>query len=366
VREILNELWAWSRAGHDLALATVVRTVGSSPRPVGSKMLMSARGDVAGSVSGGCVEGAVLEVAEQVMKTGRPRHLRFGVADEEAWAVGLSCGGTIQVFVERVESEGSDGGPSVHGLAERVGDGARGVVVTRVGFAEDQGVAGDSLVEDLHGGARLLIDAEGLVHGSLGSASLDAAARREASRRQGAAGKEGGSGLSKVEGVQLFFEVLAPRPRLIIVGAVHIAISLARLARELDFSVTVVDARDRFATRARFPDVEQLLVGWPGEVMDTLELDDASHVVVITHDAKLDNPALRAALSRPVPYVGALGSRRTHERRLAALRDDGVDEVELARIHAPIGLEIGARTPAEIALATMAQIVAVRRGVSSQ
>ncbi len=365
MREILKELEAWSGAGNDLALATVVRTVGSSPRPVGSKMLMSARGDLAGSVSGGCVEGAVLEVAEQVMETGRPRHLRFGVADEEAWAVGLSCGGTIQVFLERVGSAGLDTGPSVHDLAGLAAAGARGVVVTRVGLAEDQGGTAESVAGDPNGGARLHIDSEGSVQGSLGSVSLDAAARREASRRQQTAGKGGGSGLSEVEGVQLFFEILAPRPRLVIVGAVHIAISLARLAREMDFSVTVVDARDRFATRERFPDVEELLVGWPGEVMEELELDDASHVVVITHDPKLDNPALRVALSRPVPYVGALGSRRTHERRLGALRSDGVGEAELARIHAPIGLDIGARTPAEIALATMAQIVAVRRGAST-
>jgi xanthine dehydrogenase accessory factor len=207
-------------------------------------------------------------------------------------------------------------------------------------------------------GAKMLVTADGKTEGGFGDPTLDEAARAFALRSLAA----GESGTLEAEGTRIFVEVHAPAPRLVVVGAVHITVTLVRLAREMGFQVVVCDARSRFATPERFPDVDELILGWPNEVLPRLHLDEASYVVVVTHDAKLDNPALVAALRSPAPYVGALGSKRTHARRVAALREEGVTEEDLARIHAPIGLEIGAASPQEIALAIMAEIVAVRRG----
>jgi len=207
-------------------------------------------------------------------------------------------------------------------------------------------------------GDKLLLGRSGVVVGTLGDPDLDAAVRDQADRLLEA----GSSGTVEVGDERIFVEVRLPPPRIVIVGAVHIAATLGRLARELGFRVVVSDARGRFATPERFPDVDELILGWPNEVLPRLALDEFSYVVVITHDEKLDNPALLAALRSPAPYVGALGSRRTHARRVTALREAGASDVDIARIHAPIGLDIGARTPQEIALATLSQIVAVRNG----
>jgi xanthine dehydrogenase accessory factor len=210
-------------------------------------------------------------------------------------------------------------------------------------------------------GSKLLLSRAGVLDGTLGSPEVD----REIELRARELFAAGRSDSVRVAGRRVFIEVHLPPPRLVVVGAVHIASSLARFARELGFRVVVSDARGRFATEDRFPDVDELILGWPNEVLPRLGLDEFSYVVVITHDAKLDNPALLAALRSPAPYVGALGSRRTHDRRVTALREAGVTEEEISRIHAPIGLDIGARTPEEIALATMAEIVAVRNGAVS-
>jgi len=207
-------------------------------------------------------------------------------------------------------------------------------------------------------GSKMLVTPDGKAEGGFGDPTLDEAARAFALRSLAA----GESGTLEAEGARIFVEVHAPFPRLVVVGAVHITVTLVRLAREMGFQVVVCDARSRFATPERFPDVDELILGWPNEVLPLLHLDEASYVVVVTHDAKLDNPALAAALRSPAPYIGALGSKRTHARRVAALREEGVSESDLARIHAPIGLEIGAASPQEIALAIMAEIVAVRRG----
>jgi xanthine dehydrogenase accessory factor len=211
-------------------------------------------------------------------------------------------------------------------------------------------------------GAKMLVTPDGKAEGGFGDPTLDEAVRAFALRGLAA----GESGTLEAEGARIFVEVHAPAPRLVVVGAVHITVTLARLAREMGFQVVVCDARSRFATPERFPDVDELILGWPNEVLPRLHLDEASYVVVVTHDAKLDNPALVAALRSPAPYVGALGSKRTHARRTAALREEGVAEADLARIHAPIGLEIGAASPQEIALAIMAEIVAVRRGARGE
>jgi xanthine dehydrogenase accessory factor len=229
---------------------------------------------------------------------------------------------------------------------------ARGKALRPVAMATV--VAGPSEI-----GSKLLLDRSGICGGSLGSAGLDEAVRD----RTADFFEDRSSGTVEVGDTRVFIEVRLPPPRIVIVGAVHIAATLGRLARELGFRVVVSDARGRFATPERFPDVDELILGWPNEVLPRLELDEFSYVVVITHDAKLDNPALLAALSSPAPYVGALGSRRTHARRVKALQEAGASEADIRRIHAPIGLEIGARTPEEIALATLAEIVSVRNGI---
>jgi len=209
-------------------------------------------------------------------------------------------------------------------------------------------------------GVKMLLDPDGNTQGSLGSTELDAAARGFAESLL----RERRSASLDVRGSRIFVEVHLPSPRLIIIGAVHIAVTLGRLARELGFRVVVCDARGRFATPERFPDVDDLILGWPSEIIPKLDLDEFSYVVVVTHDEKLDNPALQAALASPAPYVGALGSKKTHMRRIAALRQAGVGEPDLERIHSPIGLDIDARTPHEIALATLAEVVAVRNRAS--
>ncbi len=347
--EVLDSLDAWSARGDRAALATVVRTVGSSPRPVGARMAVSASERMVGSVSGGCVEGAVSEEALEVLRTGAPRLLTFGVADEEAWAVGLSCGGTIEVFVEPAPAPGHD--LAFAAFRDALDRGRPGALVTRI--------SGEAI------GARMFVGtgdggSPAQQAGTLGDRELDGRLTAVASR--GLA--EGRSALVEEGGDRYFVEVHLPPPRLVIVGAVHIAITLGRIARELGFRVVVTDARGRFATPERFPDVDELILGWPHEVLPRLALDRWSHVVVITHDAKIDNPALLAALRSPAPYIGALGSRRTHARRVEALRANGATDEEIARIRTPIGLDIGARTPQEIALATMAEIVAVRNGAA--
>lgn len=210
--------------------------------------------------------------------------------------------------------------------------------------------------DDALTGTRMLLDRSGPLDGGFGTASMDAAVASTVDRAFGAARSE----MVEVEGRRVFVEIFLPPPRLIVVGAVHITSTLTRLAHEVGFRVVVCDARDRFATPERFPEVDELILGWPSEVLSQLELDDQSYVVVVTHDAKLDNPALVAALASPAPYVGALGSRRTHARRAAALEEAGVSADDLARIHAPIGLDIGASTPQEIALSIIAEVVSAR------
>jgi len=347
LNEVLSTVERWLSEEECVAVATVTRTVGSSPRPIGARMAVTASEKMVGSVSGGCVEGAVSEEALEVIRTGKPTLLTFGVADEEAWAVGLSCGGTIEVFVEPVRdtAEASGADPTFGDFVDAIRGGRPAVLATRV--------EGDARV-----GARMLVDPAGESKGSLGDAEFDRRMMEQALELL----HGGRSEVIESNGEMIFFEVHHPAPRLVIVGAVHIAVTLGRIARELGFRVVVTDARDRFATSDRFPDVDELVLGWPNEVLPKLELDAYSYVVVITHDAKFDNPALLTALQSPAPYVGALGSKRTHARRVQALRESGLAEELIERIHAPIGLDIGARTPQEIALATMAEIVAVRNG----
>jgi xanthine dehydrogenase accessory factor len=327
--ELFDRIAAWRQAGKRIALATVIGTWGSSPRPAGSHLAADEAGEFVGSVSGGCVEPAVIGEARSVIADGIPRRLEFGVSDEQAWEVGLACGGHIEVFVECLDSDP--------------------VVVDRIQAArsENRPIAVVTRVRD---GARMTWEA----NRADGALALDDARIAEV-RSMLAAGR---SGLLAGEGERLFVRSYASAPRLMIVGAVHIGQALAAMAAMTGFDVTVIDPRRAFAAADRFPGV-RLNGEWPDEALDRLGIDEATAVVTLTHDPKLDDPALAAALASPAFYIGALGSRRTHAKRLERLAQAGLSEAS-ARIHAPVGLDLGGRAPAEIAVAILAQIIQAR------
>jgi len=321
---------------------------------------------MAGSVSGGCVEAAVYEEAMGVLRDGRPRLLRYGVSDETAWEVGLACGGTIEVFVEVLAGELLAQVPgtllavaTVIRPPERAG--ARLLIFpdgsSQGGLGED--IAQTSEVSEdpsLHSG-----QASGSLADSFASYPLAEQVAQDALRLW----QEGVSQTLSYPGqppVEVFIEVYPPPPTLLIFGGVHLAIPLTQFAKALGFRVVVVDPRARFANRERFPHADQIVVAWPDEVLQQIQVDEATYVAVLTHDPKIDEPALRAVLATPARYVGALGSPQTHAQRCQRLQQQGVDPAQLARIHAPIGLDLGATTPEEIALSILAEMVAVKYG----
>ena len=316
--QIPEQALAWHRAGEGAALATVIETWGSAPRPVGSQLAVSGAGRMAGSVSGGCVEGAVVEEAMAALKDGRSRLLTFGVSDEDAFAVGLACGGTIRVMVEPV------GGSLAVGDLEAVTD-AR---------AKRRPLA---VLTNLESWARRL------------SPPTEALAARFRADQSGVEGAE-------------FVAIHNPPLRMIVVGAVHIAQALVPMARSCGYDCLIVDPRGAFATEDRFPG-HRISTDWPDAALTAFGIDGRTAVVTLTHDPKLDDPALKVALASDAFYIGCLGSTRTHAKRIARLTEAGFSPAALARLHAPVGLAIGARTPAEIALSTLAQITSVlRRG----
>ena len=337
---VLAQALAWLAAGRKVALATVARTWGSSPRPAGSKLAVDDAAEFVGSVSGGCIEGAVIQEALEVMDGGGSRVLSFGVSDETAWEVGLACGGKIEVLVEAVVPAGEDRGVPGALLAELLAArrGRRQVV----------------LATPLAGGAHRLMPvalAEGASSDPVAAAAAGVA-RRDQAEVVDAAG-----------GAVLLEPHLAPQ-RLIIVGAVHVAQPLAEMAGLAGFAVTIVDPRRAFATEARFPG-QQLVVAWPDAALNELAPDARTAVVTLTHDPKLDDPALVAALASPAFYVGCLGSAKTHAGRRTRLGERGVAAAALDRLHGPVGLRIGARTPAEIAVSILGEIVAALRGAGA-
>jgi xanthine dehydrogenase accessory factor len=341
MRDVLAEIDRWQAEGRAVALATVVETWGSAPRRAGAKLALTADQRIAGSVSGGCVEGAVVEAGGEVLKTRRPRLLHFGVADETAWAVGLSCGGTIEVFVEPLD-------PAFH-------EAVRSQIATERPAAVVTVLKGSEAIV----GRKLLLRADGEVQGSIG-AGLDetAAAAGRAALAEGRSQRRP----LPANGGEVFVDVLRPSPTLVLVGGVHIAIALTTLAKALGYRTIVVDPRRAFGTAERFPHADRVVDAWPDEGLDQIGLHSDSAVAVLTHDPKLDDPALRAALRSPAFYVGALGSKATQARRRQRLLEAGVTEEQIGRLRAPIGLDLGGRSPEEIALSVMAQIVAVRNG----
>jgi xanthine dehydrogenase accessory factor len=340
MRDILDQVERWRESGERVAVATVIQTWGSAPRPAGSAMALTSGGKIAGSVSGGCVESAVVESGLRTLSTGRPERLRFGVSDETAWSVGLACGGTIEVFVEPLRAEVFDA------VREAIHEGRPAAVATVVGGTE--GMLG----------RRLVICHDGTVAGSLDD-GFDAVVAAEA-REALATGAPRRLEPTPERPTEIFIDVLQPPPRLIVVGGVHIAIPLVAIAKTLGYRTVVVDPREAFGRAERFPDVDRIVSAWPDRGLEEIGIDSATAVAVLTHDPKLDDPALAAALRSPAFYVGALGSRRTQEKRRQRLIEAGLDEQMLGRLYAPIGLPIGGRSPQEIALSIMAQIVAAR------
>ncbi len=334
----MERLDAWRAEGRRSAVATVVATKRSAPRGPGAKMAIADDGAVEGAVSGGCVEGAVVAVADEVLRGAPPRLLRFTIADEEAWDVGLPCGGEIAVWVDRAE------GDPVDAFAALARSGGRGALATR-----------------LDDGARLLVGADGGRTGTLGSPALDEAAAAHASELMWAERSE----QREAAGVPVFVDAVAPPGRLIVVGAVELAGALAAQARLLGWRAFVADPRPRFATPERFPDAEEVVAAWPADAFAQVGgIDPATAVAVLTHDPKVDDETLEIALRSPARYVGAIGARRTQAARRARLLARGLTEAELGRLAGPIGLDLGASTPAETALSIMAEIVAEGRGRS--
>lgn len=341
MREILPELRTWIRDGEPIALATVVQTWGSAPRPPGARMAMVASGRIAGSVSGGCVEAAVIEAALGALRTGRAVLLDFKVADETAWDVGLACGGAMQVLVKPLDEESSRSLLSA--------------VESSVPLADLMVVQGPERLM----GARMLMSEQRKISSDFDSSLEDVTALRAA---QALAARRGGRFKiqSGKETLEVFVDVVLPPPVLIVVGAVHMAVALCSLARTLGYRTVVVDPRGIFGSRDRFPQVDRLLQSWPQEAFPEIKLTADSAVCMLTHDPKIDDPALRIALNSPAFYVGALGSRKTRAARRERLLDAGMTHEQIERLRAPIGLDIAAGTPEEIALSIMAEIVAVR------
>ena len=352
MKELLDVVRAWQAEWPELGRAVVVRTFGSSPRPEGASLVAAEDGRLAGSVSGGCVEGAAVEEIRRARADGVSRVIRYGISDEQARDVGLACGGTIDMLVEPFLR------PEVLDAA-----GAPGGVAVVIPLPAD--APGPALGPHQPGTGEppaptMTVAEDGTTTGSTGSPEVDAAisrAARDLLARDGAA-------TIVVAGRQYFVEGFAAAPRLVIVGAVQVAIPLVRFARELGYATVVVDARAAFATRDRFPDVEGLVIGWLDDVADEIGLGPADAVAVLTHDMKFDEPAIVEALRRGCRYVGAIGSRKTQADRRARLLAAGVEQADLARLRGPIGLDLGGRMPAETALAIMAEVVAERFGGS--
>jgi len=358
MREVLPELLRWWQADESVGVATVVGTFSSAPRSPGATMLVGPGGTVVGSVSGGCVEGAVYDLAQQVRASGRPVLERYGVSDDDAFAVGLTCGGVLDVYVEEVSRA------TFPELGEVAAD-----------IEADRSVAVAVVIEHPDPtslGRRLVIRPEG-ASGSLGGARADDAVGQDAlgllASGQSGTVTYGPDGERRGEGMRVFVGAHAARPRMIVFGAIDFAAAVARVGSFLGHRVTVCDARPVFATRARFPDADEVVVDWPHRYLEREQaagrIDARTVITLLTHDPKFDVPLLEVALRLPqVGYVGAMGSRRTHEDRMGRLLDRGLRGEELARLSSPIGLDLGARTPEETAISIAAEIVAHRWGGS--
>ncbi len=369
MRDILDSITKWWDAGETFGLATVVRTFSSAPREPGAALAVSAAGVVVGSVSGGCVEGAVYELSSSVREDGQAVLQTYGVSDDDAFSVGLTCGGIIDIFVEPVSQQVF---PELGEIAAAVRSGTPVAVATvidgpglagarRVIWAADDGAAKDSAAGP----------APARSAGTLGAGErLDAAVDDDARGMlaQGLTGvrRYGAEGERRRDELGIFVQSFAPPPRMLVFGAIDFAAAVAREGKFLGYQVTVCDARPIFATRARFPDADEVVTDWPHRYLAGTTVDSRTVICVLTHDPKFDVPLLEVALRTPAGYIGAMGSRRTHDDRLARLREAGLSEDELARLRSPIGLDLGARTPEETAVAIAAELIQLRWGGTGQ
>jgi xanthine dehydrogenase accessory factor len=411
MRELAEQLRGWRHAGTPFAVATVVGVRGSAPRQPGAVMAVEASGEVLGSVSGGCVEGAVYEVATDVLGTGVPALTSYGISDDDALAVGLTCGGILDVLVTPTSE------PMFATLDAIVADEPVALVTVLEGPAARSGAAGTELGRQLAVWADRVVGtlgAPGLDHAVIDDARGMLAAGRTGVRHYGATGERSpvdaagrgdatnppdgpsdggppGGGVSDggpsapggharqewvgraapaesaglpLEGVTVFVQSFAPPPRMLVFGAIDYAAAVVSVGRFLGYRVTVCDARPVFATRRRFPDADEIICEWPSRYLERTEIDERTAICVLTHDPKFDVPLLRVALRSPAGYIGAMGSRRTHADRLERLRADGLTEAELARLRSPIGLDLGARTPEETAVSIAAELIQSRWGGS--
>lgn len=341
MREILDEVGSWQRAGEEIALATLVAVRGSAPRRPGARLAVTRSGKIAGSISGGCVENDLIEKAMEVLRDAKPRLETYGISDEQGFEIGLSCGGSIDVLLEPAAW---DEPLNAACLALR----SRRPVAL--------GVVCDP--PELRG-RRIAVFPRDRSVGSI-DRELDGAIESEAHRLLPAGGTkllalpwQGGD-------ARVFVEAFAPPSRLFIVGATHAAVALCRMAKLVGFHVTVVDPRSIYASRERLPEADEIRRAWPDEALDEKEMDEYSYLVSLTHDPKFDQPTLLKALRSAARYIGAIGSRSTHERRKQQLREQGFADADLSRIHSPIGLDIGSRTPEEIAVSILAEMLSVR------
>ena len=341
MRDVLDKLDQWRESKQKIAVTTVVETWGSAPRPIGSKMITTMGGGIAGSVSAGCVEGAVIEEAQSVYQSGIPRLIEFGVADETAWEVGLACGGKIKVFIEP--------GWALDGIYHTM---------------KDDLISGNTfaIVTTLEGGIdatnkKMLIQSDGKIVGDL---SLPEKAEFTTDQALDFLENENSGVLTLQDGTKVFIESYPLPSKLIIIGAVHLSDPLITIANAAGFETILIDPREAFANRDRFPHVDKLIRQWPQDAMSNLTVDRSAYIVVLTHDPKLDDPALLLSLQSNARYVGALGSRRTNQKRLERLRNAGLTEEQLSLLHAPIGLELGGRSQSEIAISIMAEIIQVK------
>jgi xanthine dehydrogenase accessory factor len=339
----------WLREGHRVVGATLVERIGSAPLDPGAQMLVDDRGNIEGSVTGGCVEAALMDEVQQILSGEPPRVVTYGVSDEEAIGVGLMCGGTVRVFVH-----------------EQDGDAREALEAVANARAAGEPIALATLLDGDRAGAKMAIVGDEVIGGLGVTELLDHSVTRDARgqldeglsriRRYGAAGDLMGSDLA------VYIQAFSTQPRMVIFGAIDFSASMAKLASEIGYAVTICDARRSFVSSPRFSEAAEVVVDWPNRYLEGRRLGPRDVVLVFTHDAKFDEPALISALATGAGYIGALGSRRTQERRLERLRDAGLGEEAIARIHAPCGLDVGARTPGETTVSILAEVIAVRSG----
>jgi xanthine dehydrogenase accessory factor len=353
VREVISELLTEFEHGRAVAMATVVRTWKSAPRPAGASMLVTGAGEAVGSVSGGCVEGALYDVGQEVLESGSHQFPTYGVSDDDAFAVGLTCGGVLEVFVERVDAQSW---PELPGIAASI--------------AAEEPVAVATVVRGPDHVGRHIVVRPHSAEGSLGTQRLDDTVREDV-RGMLAGGLTGvlhygPEGERMGEGLDVFVASFAPPAQMFIFGAIDFSAALVTAGKLLGYRVTVCDARPIFATTKRFPDADEVVVDWPHRWLEKQAVDRRTVIAVLTHDPKFDVPALKVAITTDAGYIGAMGSRRTHDNRVIRLKEAGLTDDEIARIHSPIGLDLGARTPEETAISIAAEIVQSRWGGSGR